>query len=141
MKLIPVDPNNGQHVRLLYDLLAERPPEANISHRAMPLLTEHAAFVLSKPYHAWYILETGGVMVGSIYLTDRNEIGVAILQAHQRHGLARQAILMLVTIGPLPPISSVRHGAFLANINPANARSIKLFEGLGFQHIQNTYRL
>jgi L-amino acid N-acyltransferase YncA len=30
---------------------------------------------------------------------------------------------------------------FLANINPANARSIRMFEKMGFGHIQNTYRL
>ena len=34
----------------LYELLSERDPVANISHKQMPTYDEHIRFVTSKPY-------------------------------------------------------------------------------------------
>jgi L-amino acid N-acyltransferase YncA len=36
-------------------------------------------------------------------------------------------------------VPGVRRQALLANIAPANVASQKLFEELGFKHVQNTY--
>ena len=55
MKLIDVYAS-PEAARVLYELLAERNPEQNISHKAMPSFDEHCAFVASKPYQAWYLI-------------------------------------------------------------------------------------
>ena len=62
----------------LYDLLKERNPQANISHKKMPSYAQHIKFVNSRPYTKWYIIEKGNEMVGSVYLSKQNEIGIFI---------------------------------------------------------------
>jgi hypothetical protein len=60
----------------LYDLLLQRNPDANISHKKMPTYEEHVNFVKSSPYSKWYIIEVDGKRAGTIYLTKQNEIGI-----------------------------------------------------------------
>jgi RimJ/RimL family protein N-acetyltransferase len=117
--------------RVLYDLLAEREPHQNISHKAMPSWESHVAFVTSSPYQAWYLIQDGGETVGAIYLTGAGEIGVGIFKKHHGKGYAKRAIAALIE----------KHGPrrYLANINPSNRASIALFASLGFTHLQSTY--
>jgi len=127
-------------VDLLWDLLSERTPTQSISHRKMPTREEHIAFVASRPYQAWYIVEavTDCVddvalvteNVGAAYLSRNREIGIGILQRHKGKKYGINAVRNLMEMHP---------GKYLANINPDNEASIKLFTGLGFKHIQNTY--
>ena len=127
---------------LLYNLLLERPQEANISHRAAPPYEEHIGFVWSRPYQHWYIIEAGGEAVGAISATKNNEIGIAILKAHQGKGYAAAAITQfLLDHRPLPAIPSQRSGRWLANVAPDNAPSHALFKRLGARHISTTYEL
>jgi len=79
-----------------------------------------------------YLIEVNNVYVGSIYLTRQREIGIGIFKDRRKKGYAMESIKMLMNKHP---------GRFLANINPENDPSIKLFEGIGFKHIQNTYEL
>jgi RimJ/RimL family protein N-acetyltransferase len=116
---------------VLWMLLAEREPNQNISHRRMPTPEEHIAFIASRPYPHWYLIDVGD-WAGAIYLTKEREIGIGILKRHRGHGYAGNAIQMLRDKHP---------GKFLANINPKNDVSIKLFTGFGFKHKQNTYEL
>lgn len=137
---------------VLWNLLAERPAKANISHRRMPSLQEHQAFIDAKPYRVWFLINAdlapigfgqifGWHSVGAIYATRRNEIGIAILRRFHRRGLARQAITRFVKdVPPLPEISSERVGHYIANISPENEGSHALFEGLGCTLAQLTYR-
>ena len=142
MKLIDVyTPLKGNvqksAISILYSLLEERTSEESISHKGMPSLANHSAFILSKPYLAWYFIEIPDIkpdefiIVGGIYLTKQREIGVSIFNTHRRQGYGLKAIKLLMGKHP---------GEFLANINPANEKSIELFTELGFKHIQNTYR-
>lgn len=139
MRLIPIMKADTP-LELLYQLLKEREPHQNISHKEMPTWHEHQKFVFSQPYAAWYFIEwemdrsieTGRKIVGAIYLTHHREIGIQIFKKYRGHGYATAAIKMLMEKWP---------GKFLANINPANEASIKLFQKFGFQHIQNTYAL
>lgn len=129
-------------MRVLYDLLAERTPGQSISHKAMPTYREHQAFVASNPYQFWYLISGqtrtdfwGGKlneMLGAIYLTRQREIGLSIFRAHQRKGYGRAAVLELMRMHP---------GRFLANVNPANEASRKLWESLGGRLLQVTYEL
>ena len=117
--------------KVLYQLMEERTPDVNISHRALPDRKTHLAFIESRPYDAWYLIKENDEPVGAIYLSKMSEIGVFILNAHRGHGYGKRAIEMLVEKHP--------RERFLANINPMNTRSIELFQSLGFSHIQNTY--
>lgn len=132
MKLADVHLTDGASA-VLWSLLKERPPEANISHRKMPTRNEHDRFVNSRPYKAWYLLRNGEEFVGSVYLTDRDEIGIFIFKAHQGNGYGRQAVEMLM--------ARHKRDRYLANVNPANAKSISLFRKLGFVPLQMTYEL
>jgi RimJ/RimL family protein N-acetyltransferase len=123
----------------LYELLKERDPIANISHHEMPTFKQHRDFVDSLPYKSWYTISVVsepqktllvGETVGAVYLTYLNEIGISILKARQGRGYGETAVRMLM---------AMNHGKrFLANIAPGNARSIAMFEGLGFKTIQIT---
>ena len=136
--LWPVAADDDYHVRALYALLDERTPEQSISHKRMPTMEGHRLFVLGAvpdnspvSYAAWYVIYADRCIVGSIYLTHQREIGVSIFRDQQRKGYARAAVLELMRLHP---------GKFLANINPKNEASIKLWESLGFSLLQVTYR-
>jgi RimJ/RimL family protein N-acetyltransferase len=132
---------NREAEAILWRLLEEREPHQNISHRRMPTPEEHRAFIASRPYAAWYLIEVVTDCVdtvaliteiaGAVYLTRDNEIGVGILKRFRGFGYGREAVRALMAKHP--------NGRFLANINPANESSRAMFESLGFRHIQNTY--
>jgi RimJ/RimL family protein N-acetyltransferase len=137
MELINV---TAEDYDMLYTLLDERPMNANISHSKTPSWDEHVVFCESQPYWKWYIIKAGETRVGACYITHNNEIGIAILDEYKRHGLAVKALKRLMgTHTPLPEVKSVRPANFIANINPNNEASKKLFKGLGFTKIQETY--
>jgi RimJ/RimL family protein N-acetyltransferase len=117
----------------LYVLLEQRDPSESISHKRMPTIEEHVAFMASRPYAAWYLLDVEHVgYVGAIYLTRQREIGVWVHKDQRGLGYSKQAIEMLMKRHP---------GRFLANIAPTNPTSQALFKGIGFEHIQETYLL
>lgn len=131
MNLVPVY-RVKDHEMVLYRLLRERDgkDDINISHRSMPTLEEHAEFVRSRPYHAWYLIELPATWAGAIYLTKGREIGVHLFEAFQGKGIGSQAVEALMERWP---------GKFRANINPRNERSLAFFEKLGFKPLQVTY--
>lgn len=132
----------GGFKELAWKLLNERADTMNISHSKMPSWDEHCDFVEGNPYRIWNAVVVNGTPVGTVYLTKRNEIGIFILQEYQGKGYAKAAIKKLLTVHrPLPGIPSFRPGSFVANVNPANQASIRLFESLGAKHISNTYQL
>lgn len=133
-------------VRSLYAIMQERSIEVdahvNISHRALPPYKQHAAFVRSKPYRRWYFVKVDGLVAGSLTISKLNEIGIVLLADYRGKGIGKQALQMLLARhSPLPPVPGQRVGHFLANINPLNKRSIRLFTGLGFNLKQHTYEL
>ena len=141
MKLIPIS-EHPDAARILYDLLAERSPEASISHKKMPTWEEHLAFIHSQPYADWCLVEGayhGGIspptypIVGAVYLTRNNEIGVAVFRNLRGVGWGSQAVRMMME----------KHGErrYFANVAPGNEPSRRMFEKLGFKHVQNTYAL
>ncbi len=117
----------------LYDLLNERHPSANISHKKMPSFSQHVIFVLSKPYSKWYVIEALQKNVGSIYLTENDEIGIFIKTDFHGKGIATCAMNQLMKKNP--------RSRYLANVNPKNKKSIKFFKNYEFNLIQHTYEL
>ena len=118
--------------KILYDLLSKREKKTNISHRSMPSFAQHKKFIASKPYKAWYFIMNVGEVIGSLYLSKNDEIGLFLFKRFQGKGLARPVLKELIKKHP-------KVKRFLANINPKNHRSILFFEKEGFRHIQNTY--
>lgn len=131
MRLVDIYDAPDEAPKLLYRLMEERTPEVNISHRGLPDWATHLAFIESRPYDAWYLIEDNGVYVGAIYLSKASEIGAFVLGEHRGNGYGKQAIEKVMAAHP--------RERFLANINPANTNSIEFFRSLGFVHIQNTY--
>ena len=129
-------------IELTWRLLEERPQKANISHFYMPSMRKHKEFLLDPPYNEWCAIKNqDGVPVGTILVTRRNEIGVAILKEHQRQGYAEAAIkLLMATYKPATGVPSQRADHFVANVAPTNEASIALFNKLG-KVIQWTYKL
>lgn len=126
---------------LLYKLLKERDSTSNISHSKMPGMGDHVRFIESKPYALWFFIVVDAV-VGAMYLTHNNEIGIQILKEHRRKRYAIAAIKKFVEeITPLPGIPSVRAKEFCANIAPHNEPAKALFEKSGFTIRQWTYHL
>jgi RimJ/RimL family protein N-acetyltransferase len=133
--------------KILYEILTERAGDVNIniSHKPESVTYEsHKAFVDNHPYAAWYLIiepsVSDSIPIGSIYLTKPprpsiagNEIGIFLRKQFRGMGFGEQAVRVLMDC----------HGAgrYLANINPANDRSIGMFEAMGFKHCQNTYEL
>ena len=124
--------------KLLYHLLKERPKQANISHDGnLPIFEEHEVFVKSNPYDHWYIIngfDLGADRdVGAIYITDRNEIGIAVLKRFHRKGFASAAIRELMQLVP--------RDNYLANIAPSNMESQRMFKRMKFKCVQYTLKL
>lgn len=135
-----VDVNAARGADILYELLAERPKYAWISHGEMPSRSAHEEFVANHPFRFWYLIDNAGVYVGSIECTDRNEIGVHILQRFQKKGFGYLALTkFLATHTPLPPIKAVRNGKWLANIAVGNEPGQDFFRRMGFRQIQETW--
>lgn len=130
-------------VAFLYQLLRERPLEANISHRGMPSFAAHQEFVCKRRYRAWFlVLNEHGEQVGAIYATHANEIGIFIARPHQRRGYGRAAIQALrATLEPRATVDGRPGGRWLAHVAPNNAPSHALFRGLGARPIEVTYEL
>lgn len=134
MKLVNIyalDTDISKASWFLYEMLRNRDPAANISHRKMPTFLKHTRFINSKPYAAWYIIESVDFWVGNCYLTRRNEIGIFLTPEARGGGIGIWAVRELMQL----------HGKrrYLANIAPTNPGSIDFFEGLGFKLIQHTY--
>ncbi|MEM4249720.1 MAG: GNAT family N-acetyltransferase [Candidatus Nitrosotenuis sp.] len=131
-KIILKNVNVSDH-KFLYELLGERRPIENISHKKMPTYMEHVKFVNSKPYSKWYVIHYKNQKIGTIYLTKQNEIGIHIKKDYQRHGLGKYAMKLLIKKNP--------RNRYLANINPKNKKSIEFFTKQGFKLIQYTYEM
>jgi len=120
-----------QDCLFLYQLLKERNPIANISHKKMPSYSQHVKFVTSKPYSIWCIIYYNEQEVGSIYLSKQNEIGIFVKKEFQKMGFGTKALQLFMKKYPKKQ--------FLANINPKNKNSIKFFKENNFKLIQHTY--
>jgi len=117
----------------LFELLQERDPRANISHKKMPTYEKHIKFIISKPYSKWYVIKSVKHNLGSIYLTKSGEIGIFIKKDVQKRGIGKNALRLLIKLNP--------RSRYLANVNPRNLKSIQFFKKNGFRLIQYTYEL
>lgn len=122
-------------IEVLYELLKEREPHINISHKAMPSLAQHKSFVTSEPYLEWFLIradeQEGKPFVGSIYITRTNEVGLFVFKAHRGKGYGSSALNTIKVRYPKMRL--------LANIAPTNDVSRAFFAQHGFRLLQETY--
>ena len=118
-------------VKFLFDLLKERDPRVNISHRKMPTYSQHTKFIKSKPYSKWYIILKSKEKIGSIYLSKNDEIGIFLSKKFQGKNVGNFALNELMKKNP--------RKRFLANVNPKNKKSIQFFKNNNFKLIQYTF--
>lgn len=138
MKLVPLDYGDQHKLQaqalFLYDLLKERDPVANISHRELPPFWKHLEFINSRPYAVWNIIELdGGMQIGSVYLTRNDEIGLFITKLMQGCHHGRKALALFMDQNPRPK--------FYANVAPGNTKSQSFFHSAGFRCVQYVYQL
>ena len=117
----------------LFELLKERDPRANISHKKMPSYDEHIKFIKSKPYTRWYIILKSKERVGSIYLSKNDEIGIFLSKEYQKKNIGNTALVELIRKNP--------RKRYLANVNPKNKKSSTFFNKNNFKLIQHTYEM
>ena len=124
---------NKSDIKFLYQHLKERDTITRISHKKMPTFAQHEEFVLSNPYKKWYIIIQKNKKIGSVYLTEMNEIGLFLKKGVQGKGLGRKSLELLMKLNP--------RNRYLANVSPKNKKSAQFFQKKQFKLIQHTYEL
>lgn len=124
---------NESDSKFLYDLLKNRDPITNISHKKMPTFKEHKVFLNSHPYTKWYIILFKKRKVGSIYLSKQDEIGIFINKEFQSKEIGTKSLNLLM--------KKIPRKRYLANVSPQNKNSQKFFKNNDFKLIQYTYEL
>ena len=117
----------------LYELLKNKDPNANISHKKMPTYDEHIKFVLSKPYTNWYVIEYDEKNAGAIYLSKRDEIGLSISNDYEYEQIAKTAIKLLIELNP--------RKRYLVNVSPKDIRTQEFLLKNGFSGLEYVYEM
>ena len=117
----------------LYELLKNKDPSTNISHKKMPSYDEHIEFVMLKPYTNWYIIECDKKNVGSIYLSKQDEIGISIDNDYEYDKIVRPALKLLVKLNP--------RKRYLVNVSPDDIRSQEFLLKNGFTGLEYVYEM
>ena len=130
---IELKPVRKSDIDFLYELLTERSPDENISHKIMPTYKKHSKFVMSKPYKKWYIVYHKKQKLGSLYLTNLNEIGIHFKKTTIPDFFITKSIELLIRTNP--------GKRFLINISPKNKKLLKIIKNKKYPLIQYTYEL
>ena len=117
----------------LYDLLKNKDPNANISHKKMPSYDEHVEFVMSKPYTNWYIIEYDKKKVGTIYLSKQDEIGISVNSDYEYDQVVKPALKLLMKLN--------QRKRYLANTSPKDVRSQEFLLKNGFTGLEYVYEM
>ena len=117
----------------LYDLLKNKDPNTNISHKKIPSYDEHVEFVMSKPYTNWYIIEYDKKNIGSIYLSKQDEIGISINNDYEYDQIVKPALKLLMKLN--------QRKRYLANTNPKDVRAQEFLLKNGFTGLEYVYEL
>ena len=130
IKLIQI---SSKHYKFLYNLLAERKPHENISHKKLPSYSTHVKFIKSKPYSKWVLIEYRDKIIGSAYLSKNNEIAIWIKKSVRDYRMAiRKKILQEI-------ITKFTRKKYFANLNPRNKKMIDFYKKNGFELIHFTF--
>ena len=117
----------------LYELLKNKDPNANISHKKMPSYDEHVEFVMSKPYTNWYIIEYDKKNIGSIYLSKQDEIGISINNDYEYDQIVKSALKLLMKLN--------QRKRYLANTSPKDVSAQEFLLKNGFTGLEYVYEM
>ena len=117
----------------LYELLKNKDPNSNISHKKMPSYDEHLKFVSSTPYTNWYVIEYDEKNVGAIYLSKQDEIGISIGSNYEYEQIAKVAIKLLMELNP--------RKRYLVNVSPKDIRTQEFLLKNGFSGLEYVYEM
>ena len=109
----------------LYELLRERDPIYNISHKKMPSYDEHEEFIKTKPYANWYIIFLNEKKIGAGYLSFYDEIGISFLPDYDNEVIRKKSLIELVDKNP--------RKKYFANVNPKNQKYKEFLKEQGFE--------
>ncbi len=132
-KIIPTD----DQVDVLYDLLNRR--KHNISHQHKPTFEEHKTFVETHPYRSWYLITNCSRVIGSVYISNENTIGINIVTDEAEELVSSILKMITMNYAPLPPIQSVRAGVFGLNVSPSDHFMINSLKILGAEITQLSF--
>ena len=122
---LTIDQNGASITRLIQ--------KANISHKKMPSYKKHVSFVKSKPYSKWYVVVNNKKKIGSIYLTNLNEIAISMKKDFDKNQIKENIIKLLMTKNP--------RKRYLFNVSPKNTNTINFFKKNSFKLVQYTFEL
>jgi len=136
VKLIKVENNKINHIRLLYILLSKR--KYNISHKKLPSYREHKKFVINSPYRVWYLIKNVNRFIGSTYISKENIIGINAFDINN-DDYVKIFKTLLNNHKPLKAIKSVRNSNFIINVNPSNKVLLECMNKIGMEQIQTSF--
>lgn len=121
----------------LYFLIQNK--KHNISNVSPPSRNQHEKFCLNHPYRFWFLIYEKKNLLGSIYFTYENSIGINFVDACSKFN---EAIVrhFVENINPMPSKPSEVQSKFFCNISPKNTKLIKLLENLGAEVSQVSYK-
>ena len=128
-----LQPVTNSDAEFLFDLLNERNPLHNVSHKNMPTYDQHTKFIKSKPYSKWYIIYHATEKIGSAYLTKQDEIGIHFKEQNMNNKIRSKVLNMIIKKNP--------RNRYLININPRNTSLRNFLKNEGFELIQHTYEI
>lgn len=122
----------------LFHLLSKR--KHSISHEKMPEYDEHAKFVTNHPYRKWCTVRKEDKLIGSVYLTYGNAIGINLLLDDVE--LYKEIINRVTEENePLESVASVNPAFFHINSAPTNKSLIQAIEQIQGRLTQYSYRI
>tara|TARA_Y100001935_G_scaffold251337_1_gene253061 strand:- start:784 stop:1236 length:453 start_codon:yes stop_codon:yes gene_type:complete len=111
----------------------------NISNVSPPSRKQHEKFCLNHPYRFWFLIYERKNLLGSVYFTYQNSIGINFIDITDRHN---ELIIrhLVENIDPMPAIPSEVQTKFFCNVSPKNTKLIKLLESLGAELSQVSFK-
>lgn len=127
-----------EQILFLHQLLSGR--EHTISHKRLPDMATHREFVTNNPYREWWIVRFKNNVIGSVYLTKENAIGLNLTTSNPDM-YVRIINKVKIAYRPLPEIPSVRPNYFFVNVAPENLTFLRGLKKMSAIHTQNSYRI
>ncbi|MFC3122160.1 hypothetical protein [Agaribacter flavus] len=138
MQLVFKPFNFDAHAHALYELLLAR--KHLISHTNTVTLDEHLAFCTQHPYREWLVVFDNDELIGSVYLSHTNHIGINLNADTECH---YNAVIdyILANFKPSPAQASVVPAEFVINVPPTNKALENTLISRTAHLIQKTYKL
>ena len=137
LKLTRVN-NSNEHKKELFNLLKMR--NFLISHEGKISFSTHCQFVEDHPYRQWFFIEFCNKIIGSIYISKDNSLGIDLNKENLIH-LAGTLNILYKKYKPLKGINSVRNKNFFINVSDKNNYLKQALKRLGYSPIQTSYQL